>query len=49
MFSQYCSEKHTVEYCEVVNPDGTSVLYPELEYRSEVVSVKKTNKKIGIK
>ncbi|CAH1099624.1 unnamed protein product [Psylliodes chrysocephalus] len=48
MFSQYCSEKHTVEYCEVVNPDGTSVLYPELEYRSEVVSVKKTNKKIGI-
>lgn len=49
MFSQYCSDKYTVEYCEVVNPNGTSVLYPELEYRTEMISVKKTNKKIGIK
>ncbi|XP_072386014.1 phenylalanine--tRNA ligase beta subunit isoform X2 [Diabrotica undecimpunctata] len=48
MFSQYCSDSHSIEYCEVINPDGTSALYPELEYRSENVSVKKSNKKIGI-
>ncbi|XP_050506219.1 phenylalanine--tRNA ligase beta subunit [Diabrotica virgifera virgifera] len=48
MFSQYCSDSHNIEYCEVINPDGTSALYPDLEYRSENVSVKKSNKKIGI-
>ncbi|KAJ8954973.1 hypothetical protein NQ318_000404 [Aromia moschata] len=45
MFSQHCSNKHTVEYCEVINPNGTSVLYPGLRYRTEVVSAKKINKK----
>lgn len=49
MFSQYSSNKYTVEYCEVQNSNGSSVLYPELDYRTEVVSVKKTNKKIGIR
>ncbi|KAJ8935954.1 hypothetical protein NQ314_012576 [Rhamnusium bicolor] len=48
MFSTYCSNKYTVEYCEVTNPSGITVLYPELEYRTEVVSVRKTNRKIGI-
>ncbi|XP_056631917.1 phenylalanine--tRNA ligase beta subunit [Diorhabda sublineata] len=48
MFSQYCAEPNCVEYCEVENPNGTSVLYPELEYRTETISIKKCNKKIGI-
>ncbi|KAJ8971535.1 hypothetical protein NQ317_016806 [Molorchus minor] len=48
MFSQYCSNKYTVECVEVINTDGTLVLYPELKYRSEVVSLKKINRKIGI-
>ncbi|XP_018580041.1 phenylalanine--tRNA ligase beta subunit [Anoplophora glabripennis] len=47
-FSQYCSNRYTVEYCEVINPSGTSVLYPELQYRTEIVSVRKVNRKIGI-
>lgn len=49
MFSKYCSNKYTIEYCEVINPNGTSVLYPELEYRTEIISSKKSNKKIGIR
>nr|CAH7718408.1 unnamed protein product [Callosobruchus chinensis] len=48
MFSCYCANKYTVEYCEVVNPNGTSALYPTLEYRQENISAKKVNKKIGI-
>lgn len=49
MFSQYCKDKYEVENCEVVYPDGKTCLYPELEYRNEVVSVEVTNRKIGIK
>nr|CAI5818626.1 unnamed protein product [Callosobruchus analis] len=48
MFSCYCANKYTVEYCEVVNPNGSSVLYPTLQYRRENVSAKRVNKKIGI-
>ncbi|XP_069692267.1 phenylalanine--tRNA ligase beta subunit [Periplaneta americana] len=48
MFSQYSANKYTVEYCEVVRPDGTGVKYPELAYRDEVVNVQKINKYIGI-
>ncbi|XP_023015734.1 phenylalanine--tRNA ligase beta subunit [Leptinotarsa decemlineata] len=48
MFSEYCNEKYEIEYCEVVNTDGTAVLYPELDYRTEIISVKKCNKRIGI-
>ncbi|XP_067003501.2 phenylalanine--tRNA ligase beta subunit isoform X2 [Anabrus simplex] len=49
MFSQYCSQKCTVEYVEVVNVDGSSVNYPELQYRSENVNIEKINSYIGIK
>ncbi|PSN33654.1 Phenylalanine--tRNA ligase beta subunit [Blattella germanica] len=48
MFSQYCADKYTAEYCEVVQPDGTTMRYPELAYREEVVNVQKTNGYIGI-
>lgn len=49
MFSQYCKDKYQVEYCEVVYPDGKTLLCPELEYRDEIVSANTTNKKIGIR
>ncbi|KDR06506.1 putative phenylalanyl-tRNA synthetase beta chain, partial [Zootermopsis nevadensis] len=48
MFSQYCADKYTAEYCEVVAPDGTATQYPELGYREEVVNIQKTNQYIGI-
>ena len=34
---------------KVENPDGTRVNYPELAYRTEIVSVDDINSKIGIK
>lgn len=49
MFSQYCQDKYSIEYCEVQQPDGTINLYPELAYRDEVVSVNKANEMIGIR
>lgn len=49
MFSQYCNEKYTVEKCEVVQPDGTSLFYPELQYREEGLNIAKANTVIGIK
>lgn len=48
MFSVYCKDQYTVEQCEVVSPDGSSVLYPELRYRTETVSVDKVNRIVGI-
>lgn len=49
MFSQYCSPKYEgIESVEVVNPCGTSVMYPELHYRLEEIDVSETNQKIGI-
>ncbi|CAG9818204.1 unnamed protein product [Phaedon cochleariae] len=48
LFSEYGTEKYTAEYVEVLYPDGTTTLCPEVEYRTEIVSVKKINKKIGI-
>ncbi|KRT80914.1 hypothetical protein AMK59_6295 [Oryctes borbonicus] len=48
MFSQYCKEKYTVEYCEVQQPDGRIDLYPELSYRDEIISVNGANDMIGI-
>jgi len=49
MFSQYCVCKYTTECCEVVLPDGKFTRYPELSYREEVVSIKKTNRYVGIR
>ncbi|KAB0800929.1 hypothetical protein PPYR_05283 [Photinus pyralis] len=48
MFSEYCKEKYCVEYCEITNPDGKSVQYPQLRYRDELVSIAKTNIAIGV-
>ncbi|KAL4220853.1 hypothetical protein ACF0H5_019120 [Mactra antiquata] len=48
MFSQYCDEPFIVEQAEVIKPDGTSVIYPELAYRHEIVNVDDINKKVGI-
>lgn len=48
MFSQYCDDKYQGESCEVLRADGTSVRYPELKVRKEVVNVKKATKYIGI-
>jgi len=49
MFSEYCSDKYSVEYADVVTPDGTTVQYPELAYRKETVSLQDINQKCGIK
>ncbi len=51
MFSEYCQpEPFTVEAVEVMGgPEGQSVLYPELEFRTEVVERAKINKCCGIK
>nr|XP_022906713.1 phenylalanine--tRNA ligase beta subunit [Onthophagus taurus] len=48
MFSQYCSDKFCVEYCEVEKPDGNVSLYPELGYRDEIISAKTANGLVGI-
>ncbi|XP_053947191.1 phenylalanine--tRNA ligase beta subunit [Anastrepha ludens] len=48
MFSVHCSEKFTVEPCDVVQPDGSVFKYPELEVRQKVISAKKANAYIGI-
>ncbi|CAB3984429.1 phenylalanine--tRNA ligase beta subunit-like [Paramuricea clavata] len=48
IFSVYCKQKFIVEQSEVVQPDGSVVLYPKLNYRHETISVKETNTKVGI-
>lgn len=47
MFSEYCNKPFLVEGVEVINPDGSKVVYPELAYRSEVINVDRINKQIG--
>lgn len=49
MFSEYCDERYVAETVEVINFDGSHVLYPVLAYRKEVVPVNVINKHIGIK
>jgi len=48
MFSQYCNEPFTVEAVEVIQADGTKVIYPELSSREELVSVDDINRTVGI-
>lgn len=48
MFSLHCAKPYIVEPCEVVNPNGETVIYPELSYRKEVISADEANKYIGI-
>jgi phenylalanyl-tRNA synthetase beta chain len=47
LFAQYCGKSNTIEYCNVVGPDGSVVKYPALNYRHEKVYVDKLNKYIG--
>lgn len=48
MFSVHCAKPGSVEYCEVVNANGETVVYPELEYRNEIIHPETVNKYIGI-
>lgn len=49
MFSQYCTEPYTAECVRVFSADGqTSIVYPELPYRTESVAVDNINRGIGI-
>ncbi|XP_001358831.2 phenylalanine--tRNA ligase beta subunit [Drosophila pseudoobscura] len=48
LFSEHCAKKFTVEPCDVVQPDGSIVSYPELAVREERISVKRANAYIGI-
>ncbi|KAH8363037.1 hypothetical protein KR084_004648 [Drosophila pseudotakahashii] len=48
LFSAHCAQKFTVEPCDVVQPDGSVISYPELEVREERISVKRANAYIGI-
>ncbi|XP_017472073.1 PREDICTED: phenylalanine--tRNA ligase beta subunit isoform X3 [Rhagoletis zephyria] len=48
MFSVHCTEKFTVEPCDVIQPDGTVVTCPELKVRQKEISARKANAYIGI-
>uniref|UniRef100_A0A8C9UB87 Phenylalanine--tRNA ligase beta subunit n=1 Tax=Scleropages formosus TaxID=113540 RepID=A0A8C9UB87_SCLFO len=48
MFSEYCKEPFTVEEVEVVYPDGKTLIYPELAYRTETITADFINKAVGI-
>ncbi|XP_030634632.1 phenylalanine--tRNA ligase beta subunit isoform X1 [Chanos chanos] len=48
MFSEYCEEPFTVEEAEVVYPDGSSHLLPELAYWTETLKGEYINRRIGI-
>lgn len=48
MFSEYCEEPFVIEPVEVVDPSGNVVLYPELKYRTEIISPDYINERIGI-
>jgi len=48
MFSVYCSESFAIEAAEVVTPDGQTLTYPTLEYRSESIVKQKVNSLVGI-
>jgi len=46
-FSVHCAKKFTVEYVEVVSPNGDSAKYPELAYRTETIDPTAANAYIG--
>lgn len=48
MFSVHCAKPGSVELVEVVNANGETVIYPELEYRIESIEPKLVNEYIGI-
>lgn len=48
MFSAHCAEPFIVESCEIVTPEGKTLLYPELKYRVEKICTKKAIDYVGI-
>ncbi|KAI9005247.1 hypothetical protein BC832DRAFT_556757 [Gaertneriomyces semiglobifer] len=48
MFSEYCAEQFTVEPVEVINADGSSVVYPDLSSRTVEADIDYINKRIGV-
>lgn len=48
MFSQYCDEPFSFEPVEVVNPDGTREVYPQIEPRTLEVEVDYINSAAGV-
>lgn len=49
MFSGHCADPYTVELVDVIGPDGkTTVAWPELAYRTEIISPVTANSYIGI-
>lgn len=48
MFCEHCEEPFVIEPVEVIDPSGNTVLYPELKYRTEVLTPDYINTKIGI-
>lgn len=48
LFSSYCAVPFETEYCEIITPTGKSVKYPELPYRTELISTDKVNNYVGI-
>lgn len=48
MFTVHCAKPGSVEYCDVVNSDGSTVKYPVLKYRKEIIDPEAANRYIGI-
>lgn len=48
MFTVHCAKPGSVELCEVVNANGETVVWPELNYRTETIQPEAVNKYIGI-
>lgn len=46
-FSCYCEDKFSVEVCDVVSPDGSTMQTPEFAYREEVIHPEYACKIIG--
>lgn len=50
MFSEYCTDKFTVEVVEVISShNSANAVYPDLKYREEKVQVDKINLLLGTK
>eukprot|EP01132_Coremiostelium_polycephalum_P002918 gene2918-3636_t len=48
MFSEYCKEPFTMEQVEVIEADGTSQLYPQIEPKYISATVDYINKSVGL-
>uniref|UniRef100_G3MR05 Phenylalanine--tRNA ligase beta subunit n=1 Tax=Amblyomma maculatum TaxID=34609 RepID=G3MR05_AMBMU len=48
MFSEYCKEPFIAEKVQVIMPDGTTTLYPELKYWELDVRAKDINELLGL-